>query len=281
MVLHPSLFNTMSSSSSPVSALRCCGLEPGAAVTTQLIPFHVHNATPTIETFSWSDFPIIVHQEEDDYFAVRLPATKAPTAADFSSSSWSPPTSITSYSLRNDEASESRDKTYSHQFCCSTSKKKKNVRFAPSLEIRTHSLVLGDHPWCEDGLAIDLGWEYEDAFLQDDYTVVDFQSHKDCKQQQQKKQQEQQLIFTRRSSISTRLCHNRGSSRRRSYLERKRLLLEVGGYSNEELEYTIVFEEKEGQEKHDDIYRQHQRSQTRILRVGSINKSISLFSIAE
>jgi len=241
-----SYFSTMPSSSSATAL--CCGLE---ATQKRTRPLHVH-AAPTAETFSWSDFPIIIHQEEDHcLFAVRLPAT-APTAADFSSSSWFPPTSA-SYSIQNNAAaSESKEQ--------STRKKKKIVRFAPSLEIRTHSLVLGEHPWCEDGLAIDLGWEYDD-------------SHDDCMQQQQ--EQEQQLLFTRRSSISTRLRHNRGSPRRRSYLERKRLLLEVGGYTKEELELILVFEEKEGQQQ------QNQQSQIRISRVGSINKSLSLFSTTE
>ena len=229
-----SYFSTMPSSS-PTTAF-CCGLE---ATQTRTRPLHDVHAALIPETFSWSDFPIIIHEEEDDCFAVRLPAT-APTVADFSS----PPS--TSYSPNN-VASESREQR-------STREKKKIVRFAPSLEIRTHSLVLGDHPWCEDGLAIDLGWEYDD-----------------CMQQQQ---QEQRQLFTRRSSISTRLYHNRSSPRRRSCLERKRLLLEVGGYTKEELELIIVFEEKEGRQQ------QNQQSQIRISRVGSISKSLYLFSAA-
>lgn len=37
------------------------------------------------------------------------------------------------------------------------------VRFAPTKEIRTHNVVLGDHPMCEDGLALQLGWDYEES----------------------------------------------------------------------------------------------------------------------
>jgi len=42
-------------------------------------------------------------------------------------------------------------------------RKPSKVRFSPTLEVRTHSIVLGDHPFCEDGLALELGWDYEDS----------------------------------------------------------------------------------------------------------------------
>jgi len=251
-----SLFNQTTSSS---PALYCCGQEAGAA-TAQARPLH---AAPT-ETFSWSDFPIIVHQEEDDCFAVRMPAQPAETYW-----SSSPPTSHT-------PSASSQSIEHSHQSFCSTTKNKnkKNVRFAQSLEIRTYSLVLGNHPWCEDNLALELGWEYNSLRC----NTVDLQSYENCKQQQQ------QLLPTGWST-TTRPVNNEGP-RRRSYLERKRLLLEVGGCTKEELEdrndatFTIVlYKEKEGHQKEQHLYQQ-QQSQTRISRVGSINNCLSRFSAA-
>lgn len=37
------------------------------------------------------------------------------------------------------------------------------VRFSDIVEVRTHSVILGDHPSCKDGFALDLGWEYNDS----------------------------------------------------------------------------------------------------------------------
>ena len=35
----------------------------------------------------------------------------------------------------------------------------RRVRFAPLARVRTHTLVLGDHPLCTGGMALQLGWE--------------------------------------------------------------------------------------------------------------------------
>jgi len=72
------------------------------------------------------------------------------------------------------------------------------VRFAEYIEVRTYNVILGDHPWCEDGYAIELG---------NDVLSIDYQ-HK----------------YYQHS-----LLH------RRSYLERKSLLIAVGGYTEKEL----------------------------------------------
>ena len=92
------------------------------------------------------------------------------------------------------------------------------VRFSPTLEVRTHNIVLGDHPWCEDGLALELGWDYVDS--------------RDICQNK-----EPRLPRWRSPNMQTRK-HKRSSSppRQLSYLERKKLLLEVGGCSKVEIE---------------------------------------------
>jgi len=46
-------------------------------------------------------------------------------------------------------------------------KKKKSVSFSKTLGIRTHELIIGDHPCCEDGLPIGLGWKYSETELVD------------------------------------------------------------------------------------------------------------------
>lgn len=69
--------------------------------------------------------------------------------------------------------------------------------------IRTYSVVLGDHPLCDDGLAIELGWEYSD----DEH----YDANKNLVQ-------------------PPRPCQ------KRSYLSRKQLLLDVAGCTKEELD---------------------------------------------
>eukprot|EP00536_Pseudo-nitzschia_multiseries_P014879 jgi/Psemu1/311497/fgenesh1_kg.782_\ len=101
----------------------------------------------------------------------------------------------------------------------SRKKKPYRIRFASRVEIRTHSVILGDHPWCEDGLSLDLGWDYNDS-------VVDIaRSSKDNKHSR------------RRNESSNR--NSNSSPHRRSYLERKRVLLEVGGYTERELQLQL------------------------------------------
>lgn len=113
-----------------------------------------------------------------------------------------------------------RRSSMSHNNSSNTTKPKTTkVRFSPTLEVRTHNIVLGDHPWCEDGLALELGWDYVDS--------------RDICQNK-----EPRLPRWRSPQIQTRKQQKRSSSppRQLSYLERKKLLLEVGGCSKVEIE---------------------------------------------
>jgi hypothetical protein len=48
---------------------------------------------------------------------------------------------------------------------------KKSVSFSSLLEIRTHSVILGDHPCCLGGMALECGWSHEDV------EIIDLQVH--------------------------------------------------------------------------------------------------------
>jgi hypothetical protein len=50
---------------------------------------------------------------------------------------------------------ENKDKNYEQE----VKTKKKHVRFS-NVEIREYALVVGDHPYCVDGLALSLDWRY-------------------------------------------------------------------------------------------------------------------------
>merc|ERR1712238_212410 len=93
----------------------------------------------------------------------------------------------------------------------------RNVRFSPHLAVRTYSLVLGDHPLGSNGLAIEHGWDYDSQ----DREKVEMHLHESCRQ-------------------------NATWSRQRSHLDKKRLLLEVAGCSEQELnERTHTYQEEQ------------------------------------
>jgi len=99
----------------------------------------------------------------------------------------------------------------------------RSVRFATKPQIRTYSLVLGDHPLCEDGLAIELGWDYEEDERMDVET-----SSKQQPQIYHQHNHQQRIV----GGNTTGSC----SCPRRSYLSRKQLLLDVAGCTKLELE---------------------------------------------
>ncbi len=181
------LFGTMSSSS--------CGM--GIVIERPL----------TTSSYSWSDLSIVV-QDDSSTSSYTHNMMASPTTTTRSTQSCSQ--QYGSHPI-NDDASMGLSMSTSESTFASTStsasslesaSSTKSVRFAPSPNVRTYSVVLGDHPLCDDGLAIELGWEYcDDA---DENTHLDNTLH-------------------------------RGKCQKRSYLSRKQLLLDVAGCTKEEL----------------------------------------------
>lgn len=103
-------------------------------------------------------------------------------------------------------------------------KRKKNskVRFSPTLEIRTHSIVLGDHPFCEDGLAVELGWDYND-------------SRDICHKGREHKPPKWRKLLPNYPHLERHSLRSSSLPRHLSTIERKCLLLEVGGCSDTEI----------------------------------------------
>lgn len=211
-------------------------------------------------SFSWSDFPLIVHDEEYNSDVNGL----------FHASKTVTPMDCPGFPLHMTSTTSS---TSSTSIPTKNMKKKRSVRFSPFVEIRTHSQILGDHPWCEGGLALELGWEYNSSSALLPEQIVRNVEKKDCQQSQFK-------IIGRSSSgesmTGTRIPH------RRSYSERKRLLIEVGGYTSDELnlkdprkEYCLVGRNCSDQNKNstNGMTAVLQR-QTHLSRVGSITESL-------
>jgi hypothetical protein len=140
--------------------------------------------TPSIETsFSWSDFPVVVENCDDNFYSSQR--TPSPFELEL-------------------ESTESRtQRQQENKISRSSSQNSKRVSFSSSLEIRTHSLTLGDHPCCS-ALPIQLGWEYDDTEL---VNLDIYEQHK---------------AF-------------RGKVNRLTYLERKNLLKRVSGMSDLDL----------------------------------------------
>ena len=166
------------------------------------------------QSYSWSDFPI-VFQEDSEMIS------QAPTPKFFSSQTLLPDSS--SLSQRNREACKTPviEAGSNSPAAIPAAPSKKNVRFTPFPKVRIYSLVLGNHPHCDDGLAIELGWDYFDS-----------ESHHNLS-----------------SSSSENIKHNRHamytgnttkiSCSKMPYLLRKQLLLDVAGCTKEELDQRI------------------------------------------
>lgn len=179
-MLHPpSSSESMPLFSSSLSSPSSCGMED------RLI---IHPPASESISFDWSDFPIILQQDvnivfpsyEDHFYK-----------ADDSSSS-----STCTYELSSRSSDSDLSSTSNIRFSSS-----KRVSFSPGLEIRTHSIVLGDHPCCPS-LALELGWEYDET------EIVNMDIH------------EQHKV----------------KCRRRSYIERKHLLRQVSGMTETEIQ---------------------------------------------
>jgi len=226
------LFGTMGHSS--------CGMEDVV----------IQRPLPT-ESYSWSDFPIVFQDDSAktttssssfnynynyDYgYSSTCPKPRVDDASLFSlsqrssssSSSTSTSTLSSSGSSSIDIESDIEIDTDIDTTTSSNTSGRKSVRFALAPQVRTYSLVLGDHPQCEDGLAIELGWEYSE----------EEQSTQGMEEvQQQSHYNNYSTHHHHHPSWSTASGRGRTSCPRRSYLSRKQLLLDVAGCTREELD---------------------------------------------
>jgi len=165
------------------------------------------------ETFDWSDYPVVGEDTiminstpSQSYFKSTIYEERlTPT-----SRSRSPPPSPTSSRMF-----PFSDETSSKPFVQELEKRidSKKVAFSDILEIRTHEIVLGDHPCCLGGMALQCDWSHTDL------EIVDFEMH--------------ERVGSKRRNADLRL----------SYGERRHRLQEVTGLSGAQLlqqEYALV-----------------------------------------
>jgi hypothetical protein len=116
-------------------------------------------------TFDWSDIPIV--GEHDSYSSPPGSPTSVQHVNTYEPSHFqTEPTKIASHlSYQTRVAMRTRKQFASSTAESSTTVRprsiksnEKKVSFSSILEIRTHSLVLGDHPSCIGGMALECGW---------------------------------------------------------------------------------------------------------------------------
>ena len=163
------------------------------------------------ESYSWSDLSIV--QDDSSMLSPPTPfVSQSPSSCSQNHQYGFPNRPISDGASMQFSVSESTLSSTSTSSTTSSTSSKRSVRFAPSPMIRTYSLVLGDHPCCDDGLAIELGWEYCDDDDEDN--------------EQNQNRNQNQIINT----IKQDACQ------KRPYLSRKQLLLDVAGCTKEELD---------------------------------------------
>ena len=193
---------------------------------------------PTIlalETFDWSDFPVVQRDPIDSGVAVHLlrhdggnescsshkndeSNQKAlhsmshdheshPELSSLGSDESDVSVTNTLSTSVDDEAVTTYSTTNNNN---NNTDNKRAVTFANHVHIRRHSLVIGDHPCCSQ-LALELSWEHDEG----EWARLD--DHRE--------------EGTGRRHTNT---------RRRSYLERKNLLKDIGGMTDAEIRETTL-----------------------------------------
>lgn len=238
----------------------------------------IQRPLPT-ESYSWSDIPLVVQDDSRTRVTTAMPQATSPRTTTSTTTRTS--TSNNSYhNTDSDESSSLVSFSHSSSSTLSTSASgisiasgnsyerspankenenendlsasgKKNVRFAPSPHVRTYSLVLGNHPLCDDGLAIELGWDYSEEEHNSNSNsnsnpyINYVGGHPLTSQQQLQLQQQQLQQQQQQSQQQLQLEQQVSRCQRRSYLSRKQLLLDVAGCTKEELDQrTRDFETK-------------------------------------
>ena len=156
---------------------------------------------PTCEaiSFDWSDFPVISNDPSlelamHDLYQHHSKRDVPPLLPSRNSA--------LSFARNNENSTPRQARTRPR----STSNQK-HVSFSDTIQVRTHNIVVGSHPFCAQQLPLELGWEYNEE--------TDELSQKQDK-----------------------ATHS--PPRRLFYLERKRLLLDVTQMTNEEIRETTL-----------------------------------------
>lgn len=199
--------------------------ESSSAVLTQERAMSHHPLSMTIvvrppvisamSTFAWSDFPVV--QRDPLYESSTCTSS---CCCNKKEKTWpqhdknGPPELLPVCSSESDFSSDSTvmtttDSSSAFTSSSSSSSPIKRVSFSDQVHVQRHSIVLGSHPSCPQ-LALELGWEHDEG----------------------------EWVPLGATDDAARRRHT--NIRRRSYFERKQLLKDIGGLTDEEIRKTTL-----------------------------------------
>lgn len=114
---------------------------------------------PYPSSTSYSDETIASSSSLLKEYIPRTPPPSLPTLKQPMASPPSPTSCCTIEEEAEGEEEEIFPSKFQVEMPLSTTRTERRVRFAPLMRVRTHTLVLGDHPLCTGGMALQLGWE--------------------------------------------------------------------------------------------------------------------------
>lgn len=142
---------------------------------------HMHYSS-----FGWGDMPY--QGEHHDYYQSMTATTTTTTTTNamlpesffrWSSSALTPNNKWVHHSLaavpQQPHEQHTTNNAINNNNCNATNaRKRQRIRFAEHVQVRTHETILGYHPACTDGLALQCGWAYAET----EYTPLSPCSHK-------------------------------------------------------------------------------------------------------
>lgn len=162
-------------------------------------------------SYDWSDFPIVYQGTEDMPVPSAVPGSESPQLFFSSPQSVSKPSPFAVVPTMHWEIEDDADDTISFSISSDDetvsdtqeaeapvnrrADRESVVKFSPFMEIRTHPVVLGDHPCCSRGLALELGWEHQEE------EVVDFDLYESSRQCQRRRNSDLRLSYWQRRNL--------------------------------------------------------------------------------
>jgi hypothetical protein len=110
-------------------------------------------------SFDWSDFPVVSEQLHGHHHFNLCPSYESKQQERREEEA----TKTTLFPKMSPQ-SESESQSYSCSAALKDDQSRRKVSFASTLQVRTHSIVLGDHPCCRE-LPLQLGWDYDETEL--------------------------------------------------------------------------------------------------------------------
>ncbi|CAB9504347.1 expressed unknown protein [Seminavis robusta] len=168
-------------------------------------------------SFDWSDFPVVYQYNEDMpvpsggctespqlyYSSPQCSTTKKNICSKLSPMTTAPTMpwelereldDTNSLSMSSDDETVATDSQVEDSSANRRADRESVIKFSPFVEIRSHAVVLGDHPCC-NSLALELAWEHQEV------QVLDFDLYESSRQSQRRKLRSLRLSYWERRML--------------------------------------------------------------------------------